>query len=154
MFIAFLTDFGLRDDFVGTCHGVIKRIAPEAQIIDVTHQITAQDVEQGAASLAAAIPYLPVGVHLALVDPMRGGSSRGVVVETGDGCLLVFTHVFNPEFGPGWQHAAGWDTYLNRLDVLLAGGFLSEEEAHEGIQERMASYRERFEPEAKSGILE
>ena len=47
-----------------------------------------------------------------------------------DGCLLVFTHVFNPRLGPGSQHAAGWEIYLRRLDVHLAGGFLSEEEAH------------------------
>jgi S-adenosyl-L-methionine hydrolase (adenosine-forming) len=39
MFITFLTDFGLQDDFVGTCHGVMKRIAPDAQIIDITHGI-------------------------------------------------------------------------------------------------------------------
>jgi S-adenosylmethionine hydrolase len=87
--LTFTSDYGLDDVFVGVCKGVIAQLAPHVQIIDVTHQITAQDVEQGAASLAAAIPYLPVGVHLALVDPMRGGSSRGVVVETGDGSLLV-----------------------------------------------------------------
>jgi uncharacterized protein YndB with AHSA1/START domain len=62
----------------------------------------------------------------------------------GDGCRLVFTHVFNPELGPAWQHAAGWETYLNRLEAHLAGGFLSEEAAHEGIDERFARYREAF----------
>jgi len=62
----------------------------------------------------------------------------------GDGCVLVFTHVFNPALGPGWQHAAGWDTYLDRLEAHLAGGYLSEEDAHQGIDERMARYRERF----------
>jgi hypothetical protein len=62
----------------------------------------------------------------------------------GDGCLLVFTHVFNPAMGPDWQHAAGWETYFNRLDVHLDGGFLSEEQAHAGIEDRMAGRRERF----------
>ena len=52
MFITFLTDFGLQDDFVGTCHGVIKRIAPEAQVIDITHGIPPQAVLQGALVLA------------------------------------------------------------------------------------------------------
>jgi uncharacterized protein YndB with AHSA1/START domain len=66
----------------------------------------------------------------------------------GAGCVLVFTHVFNPELGPAWQHAAGWDTYLDRLDAHLAGGFLSEEAAHAGIDERMRDYRERFEAPA------
>ena len=87
--LTFTSDYGLDDVFVGVCKGVIAQIAPHVQIIDVTHQITAQDVEQGATSLAAAIGYLPVAVNLALVDPMQVGASRGVVVETGDGSLLV-----------------------------------------------------------------
>ena len=62
----------------------------------------------------------------------------------GDGCVLVFTHVFNPDLGPGWQHAAGWETYLARLDAHLAGGFLSEEEAHEEIDALLARYRAAF----------
>jgi uncharacterized protein YndB with AHSA1/START domain len=62
----------------------------------------------------------------------------------GDDCVLVFTHVFNPRLGPAWQHAAGWETYLNRLDAHLAGGFLSEEEAHAGIDDLLSGYRETF----------
>ena len=46
MFVTFLSDFGLQDDFVGTCHGVIKRIAPDAQIVDITHGIEPQAVLQ------------------------------------------------------------------------------------------------------------
>lgn len=61
-----------------------------------------------------------------------------------DGTTLVFTHVFSGALGPGWQHAAGWETYLARLDAHLAGGHLSEEDAHAGIDELMARYRERF----------
>jgi len=87
--LTFTSDYGLDDVFVGVCKGVIAQIAPHVRIIDVSHQITAQDVEQGATSLAAAIGYLPVAVNLALVDPMQIGASRGVVVETGDGSLLV-----------------------------------------------------------------
>ena len=66
------------------------------------------------------------------------------LAPAGDGCVLVFTHVFNRELGPGWQHAAGWETYLARLDAHLAGGYLSEEDAHAGIDDLMARYRERF----------
>jgi hypothetical protein len=62
----------------------------------------------------------------------------------GEGCLLVFTHVFNPQLGPSWQLAAGWETYLTRLDAHLAGGFLSEEEAHERIEDLLERYREGF----------
>ena len=68
----------------------------------------------------------------------------------GHGCVLVFTHVFNPDLGPGWQHAAGWETYLDRLDAHLAGGFLSEEDAHAGIDDRMKRYRELFEADRES----
>jgi uncharacterized protein YndB with AHSA1/START domain len=66
------------------------------------------------------------------------------VAPDGDGCVLVFTHVFNPDLGPSWQHAAGWETYLNRLDAHLAGGYLSEEQAHEDIDQLLAHYRGAF----------
>jgi len=66
--ICFLTDFGLQDDFVGTCHGVIATIAPEARVIDVTHGIRPGHVLQGALVLANTLPFMPSGVHLA-ADP-------------------------------------------------------------------------------------
>jgi S-adenosyl-L-methionine hydrolase (adenosine-forming) len=88
-FITFLTDFGLRDDFVGTCHGVIKRIAPEAQIIDITHGIPPQHVLQGALVLASTVPYMPAGVHLAVVDPGVGGERRALALRDGEGRLYV-----------------------------------------------------------------
>src|SRR5438034_3540656 len=89
MIITFLTDFGLQDDFVGTCHGVIKRIAPEAQIIDVTHGVEPHEVLQGAFVLAKTLPYMPEGVHLAVVDPGVGTDRRAVVLRGGDGGLFV-----------------------------------------------------------------
>jgi len=87
--ITFLSDFGLQDDFVGTCHGVIKRIAPEAEIIDITHGIPPQHVLQGALVLSNALPYMPEGVHLAVVDPGVGGHRRPLALRTGEGRLLV-----------------------------------------------------------------
>jgi S-adenosyl-L-methionine hydrolase (adenosine-forming) len=87
--ITFLTDFGLEDDFVGACHGVIRRIAPDAQIIDVTHGIPPQQVLQGALVLANTLPYMPVGVHLAVVDPGVGTARRALVLRGGDGRLYV-----------------------------------------------------------------
>ena len=89
MFITFLTDFGLQDDFVGTCHGVIKRIAPDAQIIDITHGIPPQAVLQGALVLANTLPYMPVGVHLAVVDPGVGGHRRPLALRDAEGRLYV-----------------------------------------------------------------
>jgi S-adenosylmethionine hydrolase len=89
VFITFLSDFGLKDDFVGTCHGVMKGIAPEAEIIDITHGIPAQAVLQGALVLSNTIGYMPVGVHLAVVDPGVGGPRRPLALRDGDGRLFV-----------------------------------------------------------------
>jgi S-adenosylmethionine hydrolase len=89
VFVTFLTDFGLQDDFVGTCHGVIKRIAPETQIIDITHGIPPQAVLQGALVLANTLPYMPVGVHLGVVDPGVGSHRRALALRDADGRLYV-----------------------------------------------------------------
>lgn len=59
------------------------------------------------------------------------------------GCRLTFTYVFDDRPAAA-QWAAGWDTYLNRLEPHLAGGFLSEEDAHKGFVERNDRYAERF----------
>ena len=89
MIVTFLTDFGLQDDFVGTCHGVIARIAPEARVIDITHGIAPQAVLQGAIVLRNTLPYMPVGVHLAVVDPGVGSHRRAIALRTGDGRHFV-----------------------------------------------------------------
>jgi S-adenosylmethionine hydrolase len=89
VFITFLTDFGLADDFVGTCHAVMKRIAPDVQIIDLTHGIPPRQVLQGAIVLANTVPYAPAGVHLAVVDPGVGSGRRALALEAGEGRYLV-----------------------------------------------------------------
>ena len=89
MFVSFLSDFGLQDDFVGTCHGVIKRIAPQTQIIDITHGIPAQQILQGALVLASTLPYVPVGVHLAVIDPGVGSSRRALALRDEEGRFFV-----------------------------------------------------------------
>jgi hypothetical protein len=61
----------------------------------------------------------------------------------GDGCLLVFTHVFDDRT-LGVQQAAGWEIYFNRLDAHLAGEFLSEEDAHEGVAQLHERYAKSF----------
>ena len=88
-FITFLTDFGLQDDFVGTCHGVIKRIAPDVEVIDITHGIAPQGVLQGALTLANTLPFMPAGVHLAVVDPGVGGARRALALRDGEGRIHV-----------------------------------------------------------------
>jgi S-adenosyl-L-methionine hydrolase (adenosine-forming) len=87
--ITFLTDFGLQDDFVGTCHGVIATIAPDARVIDVTHGVRPGHVLQGALALANTLPYMPAGVHLAVVDPGVGSSRRALALRDGEGRLHV-----------------------------------------------------------------
>jgi S-adenosyl-L-methionine hydrolase (adenosine-forming) len=89
VFVTFLSDFGLRDDFVGTCHGVMKRIAPDVQIIDITHGIPPQEVLQGALVLANTLQYMPRGVHLAVVDPGVGGPRRPLALRDAEGRMYV-----------------------------------------------------------------
>jgi S-adenosyl-L-methionine hydrolase (adenosine-forming) len=89
VFITFLSDFGLKDDFVGTCHGVMKRIAPGVEIIDITHGIPPTAVLQGALVFANTIEYMPVGVHLAVVDPGVGGPRRALALRDHDDRLYI-----------------------------------------------------------------
>ena len=88
--LTFLSDYGFEDAFLGVCKGVIARTAPEVRVLDVLHLVAPQDVEQGAAVLASAVPYLPApSVHLALVDPFWATPARGVAVRTADGSTFV-----------------------------------------------------------------
>jgi S-adenosyl-L-methionine hydrolase (adenosine-forming) len=82
--VTFLSDYGLDDDFVGVCHGVIARIAPQARVVDVTHGIARHDVRCGALVLRRALPYMPAGVHLAVVDPEVGAQRRAVALRCAD----------------------------------------------------------------------
>jgi hypothetical protein len=87
--ITFLSDYGLEDEFVGVCHAVMAGICPQARVIDLAHGVRRYDIRQGAVLLAGALPYLPVAVHLAVVDPGVGGPRRAVAVRLDDGRLLV-----------------------------------------------------------------
>ncbi|SCF31273.1 hypothetical protein GA0074695_5462 [Micromonospora viridifaciens] len=86
--ISLTTDYGLADGFVAACHGVIARLAPAARVIDVTHLVPPADVRRGAAVLAQAVPYLPVGVHVGVVDPGVGTARRGIALATPGGLLV------------------------------------------------------------------
>jgi S-adenosylmethionine hydrolase len=82
--VTFLSDYGLDDDFVGVCHGVIARIAPGVRVIDVTHGIARHDVRAGALVLRRALAFMPAGVHLAVVDPEVGAQRRAVALRCAD----------------------------------------------------------------------
>jgi S-adenosyl-L-methionine hydrolase (adenosine-forming) len=87
--ITFLSDYGLVDDFVGVCHAVIAGVCPECRIIDLSHGVPRHDVRAGGLMLREALPYLPVGVHLAVVDPDVGAERRAVALRLADDRVLV-----------------------------------------------------------------
>lgn len=88
--ICFLSDFGLADDFVGTCKGVMLRISPGVSIVDLTHQVPSFGVEIGSEVLEHATRYMPGdAVYLAVVDPGVGTDRRAVALRSGSGALLV-----------------------------------------------------------------
>ncbi len=88
--ICFLSDFGLADDFVGTCKGVMLKIAPGASIVDLTHDVSDFEVAAGAEILAHATRYMPADtVYLAVVDPGVGTERRELAIRTRSEALLV-----------------------------------------------------------------
>jgi S-adenosylmethionine hydrolase len=99
--ITFLTDYGLEDGFVAACHGVVARLSPATLVIDITHLVPPGDVRRGAAVLAQTVPYLPPGVHVAVVDPGVGTMRRAIALVAGE-------HVFvGPDNGVlSWAAAA------------------------------------------------
>lgn len=83
--ITLLTDFGTKDGYVGAVKGVIKRINPEAEIVDVTHDIDSYDVLGAAFALNDFYKYFPKGtIHLAVVDPGVGSLRQPILIKTKD----------------------------------------------------------------------
>jgi S-adenosyl-L-methionine hydrolase (adenosine-forming) len=111
--VTFLSDYGLDDDFVGVCHGVIARIAPHARIIDVTHGIARHDVRSGALVLQRALEYMPAGVHLAVVDPEVGAARRAVALRCEDPPRLLV----GPDNGLLSLAAARWGGVAEAVDI-------------------------------------
>jgi S-adenosylmethionine hydrolase len=110
--VTFLSDYGLTDDFVGICHGVIARICPDARVIDITHGVPRHDVRTGAVILAESLPYVPVGVHLAVVDPDVGAQRRAVALECADGRRLV-----GPDNGLLWPAVEASGGVMRAADI-------------------------------------
>jgi S-adenosyl-L-methionine hydrolase (adenosine-forming) len=86
--LSFTTDYGEADGFAAACRGVIARIAPSVRVINVSHQVPAQDVRRGAGVLAQTVPWLPPAVHLAVVDPGVGTARRGICIVAGESILV------------------------------------------------------------------
>jgi S-adenosylmethionine hydrolase len=104
--ISFLSDYGLRDEFVGIVKGVIAELAPHARVIDLTHEVPPFDVRAGSLALARCITYVPQGVVLAVVDPGVGTARRGIAVSVGEGRGVL----------------VGPDNGLLSMGTALAGG--------------------------------
>jgi S-adenosylmethionine hydrolase len=87
--ISLLTDFGARDPSAAILHGVILSIAPEATIVDISHEVRKFAIRDGAILLWCALPYLPVGAHVAVVDPGVGTERRPIALRTERGDILI-----------------------------------------------------------------
>jgi S-adenosyl-L-methionine hydrolase (adenosine-forming) len=110
--ITFLSDYGLADEFVGVCHAVIAQISPDARVIDLSHGVPRHDIQTGALTLAAALPYAPTGVHLAVVDPEVGGTRRAIAVELADKRILV-----GPDNGLLWPAAQQGGGVIEAVEI-------------------------------------
>ncbi len=88
--ITLTTDFGLEDGYVGTMQGVILSIAPEAKLVDLSHQVPPQNVRAGGFVLYQASPFFPSDtIHVAVVDPGVGSERRALAVRTSQGIFVV-----------------------------------------------------------------
>jgi S-adenosylmethionine hydrolase len=99
--IALLTDFGLKDVYVGVMKGVIAHINPCLTVVDLTHEIPSQNIGAARFCLMNAYSYFPVGtVYVAVVDPGVGSQRRGIALQTDTGFLVgpdngLFSGVLN-----------------------------------------------------------
>ena len=88
-FLSLLSDFGERDPSAAICRGVILAIAPDALLVDISHEVAKFAVRDGALLLWCALPYQPPGTHVAVVDPGVGTERRPIALEVGRGDRLV-----------------------------------------------------------------
>lgn len=103
--IVFISDFGLASEWVGTCHAVMSRIAPQSRIVDLSHFVRPLNVTAGAQLLADSLPYLADdAVIVAIVDP-NVGKDRNVAVEAANGRVLVGPD--NGLLAPAWDALGG-----------------------------------------------
>jgi S-adenosylmethionine hydrolase len=88
-FVSLTSDWGLRDPSPAICRAVVLGIAPEALIVDITHEVDKYNIRHGALMLWCALPFMPIGAHVCVVDPGVGTARRPIALETGRGDYLV-----------------------------------------------------------------
>lgn len=82
--VTFTTDFGTQDGYVAAMKGVLLQSAPDATLVDITHDVAGHDVVAAAFALAQAAPYFPArSIHVVVVDPGVGGQRRPIVLDDG-----------------------------------------------------------------------
>jgi S-adenosyl-L-methionine hydrolase (adenosine-forming) len=87
--ITLTTDFGRRDPFAGVMKGVIAGINPDAVVIDLSHEVSPQNISEAAFILSIGVPYFPTGtVHTVVVDPGVGGDRRSIAIRAGEYFLV------------------------------------------------------------------
>ena len=127
MIVTFLSDFGTADYFAGAMKGAALAVAPGAQVVDITHDIPAHDIEAGAFTLAAAYEAFPAGtVHLAVVDPGVGSERRALAVEAAGHFFVgpdngLFGHVYERAAGPRAFHLTDPSYFRPQVSATFHG---------------------------------
>lgn len=120
--ISLTTDFGTKDGFVGVMKGVILGIAPDARLVDISHEIGAQNVREAAFILARQVFYFPEGsIHIVVVDPGVGTARRPIAAQIGGHYFVgpdngVFTPLYDRAEQEGWRVKI---VYTNNPDFWL-----------------------------------
>lgn len=83
--VSFLSDFGRVDESVGVVHSVVRSLAPDVAVVDISHGIEAHDVRAGGLTLARSVQYLAPGVVLGIVDPGAGSERKAIAIEVANG---------------------------------------------------------------------
>ena len=123
MIITLTTDFGLSDPFVGIMKGVILGIAPEAQLVDISHDVRSYDVAEGAFLVENTYRYFPEGtVHIVVVDP-GVGSARRPIVSVSDHQIFVGPDngVLSPVLQNEVYHITNQNLFLSRVSKTFHG---------------------------------
>ncbi|MBN8662339.1 MAG: SAM-dependent chlorinase/fluorinase [Candidatus Obscuribacter phosphatis] len=116
--ITFTSDFGTNDGYTGSVKGVIHNIFPQAQIVDICHQIEPWNVASGAWIIASAYKYFPKGtIHIVVVDPQVGSSQKRILVQ---GESELFIAPDNGILSLVMKEQASWKAYeLNKKEYWL-----------------------------------
>ena len=125
--ITLLTDFGSLDYYVGSVKGVILSVNPAAQLIDITHQIPPQDIEEAAFTLLASYRSFQKGtIHLAVVDPEVGSARRAILARAGDYYFVgpdngIFSYIFDREPVRQIIHITGQEYFRHPISSTFHG---------------------------------